>query len=131
MLVAGRNFGIGSSREHAVWALSQYGFRAVISSAFADIFYNNSLKNGLLPIQLAEESVAHLLDLIEELPQTKITVDLARQTVELPQMAARRAGWKFEIDPFRKQCLIRGLDDLGYLLDKEEQISTFEAAASL
>lgn len=130
VLVAGRNFGIGSSREHAVWALSQYGFRAVISSAFADIFYNNSLKNGLLPIQLAEESVAQLLDIIEELPQTKINVDLARQTVELPQIGGSQNSWTFEIDPFRKQCLIRGLDDLGYLMDKEEQISAFEAAAS-
>jgi len=130
VLVAGRNFGIGSSREHAVWALSQYGFRAVISSAFADIFYNNSLKNGLLPIQLAEESVAHLLDLIEELPQTEFAIDLARQTVELPQIGGSQNSWTFEIDPFRKQCLIRGLDDLGYLLDKEEQISAFEAAAS-
>ena len=130
VLVAGRNFGIGSSREHAVWALSQHGFRAVISSAFADIFYNNSLKNGLLPIQLAEESVAHLLDLIEELPQTEFAIDLARQTVELPQIGGSQNSWTFEIDPFRKQCLIRGLDDLGYLLDKEEQISAFEAAAS-
>ena len=130
VLVAGRNFGIGSSREHAVWALSQYGFRAVISSAFADIFYNNSLKNGLLPIQLAEESVAHLLDLIEELPQTEFAIDLARQTVELPQIGGSQNSWTFEIDPFRKQCLIRGLDDLGYLLDKEEQICAFEAAAS-
>lgn len=131
VLVAGRNFGIGSSREHAVWALSQYGFRAVISSAFADIFYNNSLKNGLLPIQLAEESVAQLLDLIEELPQTEIAIDLAGQTVKLPQIGGAQNSWTFDIDPFRKQCLLRGLDDLGYLLDKEDQISAFEAAASL
>lgn len=131
VLVAGRNFGNGSSREHAVWALSQYGFRAVISSAFADIFYNNSLKNGLLPIQLAEESVAQLLDLIEELPQTEIAIDLAGQTVKLPQIGGAQNSWTFDIDPFRKQCLLRGLDDLGYLLDKEDQISAFEAAASL
>ena len=130
VLVAGRNFGIGSSREHAVWALTQYGFRAVISSAFADIFYNNSLKNGLLPIKLPEETVSQLLDLIEEIPHTTINIDLASQTVTLPEVRNVQNSWTFEIDPFRKQCLLRGLDDLGYLLDKEEQISAFEAAAS-
>ena len=136
ILVAARNFGIGSSREHAVWALTQYGFRAVISPAFADIFYNNSLKNGLLPIRLPEETVSQLLDLVEEVPHTSISIDLATQTLTLPEFPSGKAGdsvgsWSFEIDPFRKQCLLRGLDDLGYLLDKEEQISAFEAAASL
>ena len=135
VLVAGRNFGIGSSREHAVWALTQYGFRAVISPAFADIFYNNSLKNGLLPIRLPEETVGRLLDLVEEVPHTNFCIDLPSQTVTLPSHDSGGAGepegpWTFEIDPFRKQCLLRGLDDLGYLLDKEEQISAFEAAAS-
>ena len=136
ILVAGRNFGIGSSREHAVWALTQYGFRAVISPTFADIFYNNSLKNGLLPIRLPEETVSQLLDLVEEVPQTSISIDLSSQTLKLPDLDGGSAGpaggsWSFEIDPFRKQCMLRGLDDLGYLLDKEEQISAFEAAASL
>ena len=136
ILVAGRNFGIGSSREHAVWALTQYGFRAVISPAFADIFYNNSLKNGLLPIRLPEETVSQLLDLVEEVPHTSISIDLPSQTITMPEFPSGKAGdsvgsWSFEIDPFRKQCLLRGLDDLGYLLDKEEQISAFEAAASL
>ena len=136
ILVAGRNFGIGSSREHAVWALTQYGFRAVISPAFADIFYNNSLKNGLLPIRLPEETVSQLLDLVEEVPHTSISIDLPSQTITLPEFPSGKVGdsdgsWSFEIDPFRKQCLLRGLDDLGYLLDKEEQISAFEAAASL
>lgn len=131
VLVAGRNFGIGSSREHAVWALTQYGFRAVISSAFADIFYNNSLKNGLLPIRLAEESVSQLLDRVEEIPQTPVSIDLASQTLTLPEVGNAESSWSFDIDPFRKQCLLRGLDDLGYLLDKEEQISAFEAAASI
>ena len=135
VLVAGRNFGIGSSREHAVWALTQYGFRAVISPAFADIFYNNSLKNGLLPIRLPEETVGRLLDLVEEVPQTNFCIDLPSQTVTLPSLDSGGAGepegpWTFDIDPFRKHCLLRGLDDLGYLLDKEEQISAFEAAAS-
>ena len=136
ILVAGRNFGIGSSREHAVWALTQYGFRAVISPAFADIFYNNSLKNGLLPIRLPEETVGRLLDLVEEVPHTSIFIDLPNQTVALPDLDSGTAGetegpWSFDIDTFRKQCLLRGLDDLGYLLDKEEQISAFEAAASI
>lgn len=136
ILVAGRNFGIGSSREHAVWALTQYGFRAVISPAFADIFYNNSLKNGLLPVRLPEETVGRLLDLVEEVPHTSIYIDLPSQTVTLPDFDSGTMGgfegpWSFDIDPFRKQCLLRGLDDLGYLLDKEEEISAFEAAASL
>ena len=136
VLIAGRNFGIGSSREHAVWALTQYGFRAVISPAFADIFYNNSLKNGLLPIKLPESTVSSLLDLVEEAPQTSLCIDLQNQTVTLPDLAGSKltsieTSWSYDIDPFRKQCLMRGLDDLGYLLDKEEQISAFEAAASL
>ena len=130
VLVAGRNFGIGSSREHAVWALSQYGFSAVISSSFADIFYNNSLKNGLLPIRLREETVSQLLDLVEEIPHTTISIDLASQTVTMPEIRNAENSWSFDIDPFRKQCLLRGLDDLGYLLDKEEQIRAFEAAVS-
>ncbi len=135
ILVAGRNFGIGSSREHAVWALTQYGFRAVISPAFADIFYNNSLKNGLLPIRLPEETVGRLLDLVEEVPHTSICIDLTSQSVTLPDLnddtvRNLEGPWSFDIDPFRKQCLLRGLDDLGYLLDKEERISAFEAAAS-
>ena len=122
ILIAGRNFGSGSSREHAVWALTEYGFRAVISPGFADIFYNNSLKNGLLPIALPEETVNMLWDLIEEDPQTTITIDLETQTVTLPDGQQMR----FEIDPFRKMCLLKGLDDLGYLLDKEEAIARYE-----
>ncbi|MBI1295762.1 3-isopropylmalate dehydratase small subunit [bacterium] len=123
VLIAGRNFGSGSSREHAVWALTEYGFRTVISPGFADIFYNNSLKNGLLPVTLPEETVNMLLDLVEEEPETTIVVDLENQIVTLPdgqQLA-------FDIDPFRKNCLHRGLDDMGYLLDKDEAISRFEA----
>jgi 3-isopropylmalate/(R)-2-methylmalate dehydratase small subunit len=123
VLLAGRNFGSGSSREHAVWALTEYGFRAVITPGFADIFYNNSLKNGLLPVTLPEETVNMLLDLVEEEPETTITVDLENQTVTLPD--GQQMG--FNIDPFRKNCLLRGLDDLGYLLDKEEAISRYEA----
>lgn len=123
VLVAGQNFGIGSSREHAVWALTQYGFQAVISSSFADIFYNNSLKNGLLPIPLPQETVTMLLDLVEEEPQTTINIDLESQTVTLPD----GQQMSFEIDPFRRWCLLRGFDELDYLLDKDEQITTFES----
>ena len=122
ILVAGRNFGSGSSREHAVWALTEYGFKAVIAPAFADIFYNNSLKNGLLPVALPEEQVAMLWDLVEEQPDTAIAIDLAAQTVTLPD--GQQAS--FAIDPYRKTCLLHGLDDLGYLLSKEPEIAAFE-----
>ena len=109
VLIAGRNFGSGSSREHAVWALTEYGFRAVIAPGFADIFYNNSLKNGLLPVALPEETVNMLLDLIEEEPTTTIAIDLESQTVTLPD--GQKMG--FAIDNFRKLCLLNGLDDMG------------------
>lgn len=123
VLIAGRNFGSGSSREHAVWALTEYGFKAVITPGFGDIFYNNSLKNGLLPIALPTETVNLLLDLVEEEPETPITIDLANQTVTLPD--GQQHG--FDIDPFRKLCLLDGVDDLGYILSKEEQVRAFEA----
>ena len=123
VLIAGRNFGSGSSREHAVWALTDYGFRAVITPGFADIFHNNSLKNGLLPVTLPEEVVNMLLDLVEEEPETHIIVDLESQTVILPDGQQH----SFHIDPFRKQCLLEGLDDLGYLMSKEEAIAAHEA----
>lgn len=123
ILIAGRNFGSGSSREHAVWALSDYGFRCVISPGFADIFYNNSLKNGLLPIVLPEEVVNMLWDLVEEEPETLLHIDLRSQTVTLPDGQQH----SFAIDPFRKLCLLEGVDDLGYLLSKEEAIAAYEA----
>ncbi len=123
ILVAGRNFGSGSSREHAVWALTEYGFRCVITPGFADIFFNNSLKNALLPVTLPEQTVNMLLDLVEEEPNTRISVDLVKQTVTLPD--GQKLG--FEIDPFRKMCLLEGLDDMGYLLSKEEAIAAHEA----
>lgn len=124
ILVAGRNFGSGSSREHAVWALTEYGFRAVIAPVFADIFYNNSLKNGLLPIALPEDVVNMLWDLIEEDPTTQISVNLETQTVTLPDGQTH----SFDIDPFRKTCLQEGLDDLGYILAQDDAISAHEAA---
>lgn len=123
VLIAGRNFGSGSSREHAVWALTDYGFRTVITPGFADIFYNNSLKNGLLPVALPEDAVNMLLDLVEEDPETSITVDLETQTVTLPDGQVH----SFEIDAFRKRCLLEGLDDLGYLMSKEDVIAAHEA----
>jgi 3-isopropylmalate/(R)-2-methylmalate dehydratase small subunit len=122
VLIAGRNFGSGSSREHAVWALTEYGFSAVITPGYGDIFYNNSLKNALLPIVLPVETVNLLLDLIEEAPETQLTIDLANQTVSLPD----RQQFKFEIDSFRKLCLLEGVDDLGYLISKQTQIVVFE-----
>lgn len=123
ILIAGRNFGSGSSREHAVWALTEYGFRAVITPGFADIFYNNSLKNGLLLVALPEETVNMLLDLVEEDPETQITVDLASQTVTLPD--GQQLG--FPIDPFRKICLLEGVDDLGYIMKQADAIAAYEA----
>ena len=126
ILIAGRNFGSGSSREHAVWALTEYGFRSVIAPGFADIFYNNSLKNGLLPVPLPEETVNMLLDLVEEDPEIQITVDLESQTVALPDGQTH----KFAIDPFRKICLLEGLDDLGYILSKVDAIEAHEAEAA-
>ena len=126
ILLAGRNFGSGSSREHAVWALTDFGFRAVITPGFADIFYNNSLKNGLLPITLPEETVNMLLDLVEEDPETSIAVNLEAQTVTLPDGQVHT----FTIDAFRKRCLLEGLDDLGYLASKENLIAAHEAESA-
>lgn len=126
ILIAGRNFGCGSSREHAVWALTDHGFRVVITPGFADIFHNNALKNGLLPVTLPEETVDLLLDIVQEQPDTQIAVDLEAQVVSLPD--GQQAG--FDIDPYRKQCLLRGLDDLGYLLAQQESITAYEATAA-
>ncbi len=123
VLIAGRNFGSGSSREHAVWALTEYGFQAVITPGFGDIFYNNSLKNGLLPITLPTETVNMLLDLVEEEPETQIAIDLQNQTVTLPDGQQH----KFAIDPFRKLCLLEGVDDLGYIMKSETAIAAYEA----
>jgi len=122
ILIAGRNFGSGSSREHAVWAITEFGFRCVIAPVFADIFYNNSLKNGLLPIPLPEETVQMLWDLVEEEPNTHIRVDLANQQVFLPDGQV----YSFDLDPFRKMCLLEGVDDLGYIQLKDEAISVYE-----
>ncbi len=124
ILISGKNFGSGSSREHAVWALTDYGFRAVIAPSFADIFHNNALKNGLLPITLPENAVNMLMDLVEEEPDVRILIDLPVQTVTLPD----GQQISFDIDAYRKQCLIQGLDDLGYLLANIDAIRSYEAA---
>jgi 3-isopropylmalate/(R)-2-methylmalate dehydratase small subunit len=123
ILVAGRNFGSGSSREHAVWALTEYGFHSVIAPQFADIFYNNSFKNGLLPVALPEAVVTQLWTQIEANPAAQITVDLPSQTVTLPD----GSSVAFQVDPFRKACMLEGVDDLGYIMKREAAINVYEA----
>ncbi len=125
ILLAGDNFGCGSSREHAPWALTGFGFRAVISTSFADIFRNNALKNGLLPIVVDPAAHQELFDLMEEVPQAALTIDLAAQTVTLPTGQTVN----FPIDGFSKTCLLQGTDELGYLLGFSDQIQAFEKAA--
>jgi 3-isopropylmalate/(R)-2-methylmalate dehydratase small subunit len=121
ILLAGNNFGCGSSREHAPWALTGYGFRAVISTSFADIFRNNSLKNGLLPIIVDQETHKMLFDLVEEIPNVQLSVDLETQTLSFDGGSVT-----FPIDPFNKTCLLNGVDELGYLLGFEKEIAAFE-----
>ena len=122
ILLAGDNFGCGSSREHAPWALAGYGFRAVISTSFADIFRNNALKNNLLPVIVDVATLKSLFDLVEEAPEAEITVDLEMQSVMLPDGSAV----SFPIDPFSKTCLIQGVDQLGYIQSFENEIAAFE-----
>lgn len=124
ILVAPHNFGCGSSREHAPWSLVDYGFRAMIAVSFADIFKNNSLKNGLLPVELPEAVVTKLLDRIEENPDLEITIDLPNQQVLIPDEQPQ----SFEVDAFRKTCLTEGLDDIGYTLKHTNAIETYETA---
>lgn len=123
VLVGGHNFGCGSSREHAPWALVGAGFQAVISTYFADIFRSNSLKNGLLPIVVDENTHRQLLSLAEEDPTTQVTVDLESQTLTLPD----GRGVTFPIDGFSKHCLLNGVDQLGYLLGLEQETAAYEA----
>ena len=123
VLVTRKNFGCGSSREHAPWALDQYGFRAIIAPSYADIFFNNSFKNGLLPIVLSESQVAQLLDEVAAFPGYQLTVDLPRQVVVKPD----GSELPFEVQAFRKHCLINGLDDIGLTLQHKDEIKAFEA----
>ena len=124
ILLAGDNFACGSSREHAVWALTSFGFRAIISTSFADIFRSNALKNGLLTIVVDKETHRDLFDLVEEIPNVELKIDVATQTVFLPN--GRSA--QFPIDPFAKTCLLQGVDELGYLLARNDAITQFERA---
>jgi 3-isopropylmalate/(R)-2-methylmalate dehydratase small subunit len=124
ILVAGRNFGCGSSREHAVWSLYDYGIRAVIAPSFGDIFYNNSLQNGLLPVVLPAPAVEALSAGLESAPGTHIEVDLEAQHVQGPDGATHR----FEIDSFRKSCLLAGTDEVAFTLGLGEEIDAFEKA---
>ncbi len=124
VLVAGANFGCGSSREHAPWALVDFGFRAVVAGSFADIFRQNALKNGLLPIVLPEANHAALLGLVERHPGVQVSVDLVRQGVGLP--GGDEAA--FRIDAFARECLLAGVDEVGYVLAQAEAIARFESA---
>lgn len=124
ILLAGDNFGCGSSREHAPWALTDFGFRAIVSTSFADIFRNNALKNGLLPVVVDETTHQQLLSLVEEDPTTEIMIDLPTQTLTLPDGRTT----SFPIDSFSKKCLLEGIDQLGYLLKQDERIAAYEQA---
>jgi 3-isopropylmalate/(R)-2-methylmalate dehydratase small subunit len=126
ILVAGDNFGCGSSREHAPWALLDFGIRCVISTSFADIFYNNCFKNGILPIVLPQDQVAALMDDARKGENARIMIDLESQTVT----GADGTAYTFELDPFKKHCLLNGLDDIGLSLEKVASIDAFEASAA-
>ncbi|ACB93872.1 3-isopropylmalate dehydratase small subunit [Beijerinckia indica] len=122
ILVAGDNFGCGSSREHAPWALLDFGIRCVISTSFADIFYNNCFKNGILPIKVTPEQLALLMEDAERGANATLTVDLENQTIRGPD----GGSIPFNIDPFRKHCLLNGLDDIGLTMQKADEISAYE-----
>lgn len=125
VLVAGKNFGCGSSREHAAWAIADYGFRAVVSSFFADIHRNNELNNFVLPVTVTEDFLAELTSHIEADPNAEVTIDLERQTIT--DLTSGRSE-QFEINSYKKECLINGLDDIDYLLSHRDDIEKFEKA---
>ncbi|RAJ17795.1 3-isopropylmalate dehydratase small subunit [Olleya aquimaris] len=124
ILVAGDNFGCGSSREHAAWALNDYGFKVIVSSFFADIFKGNALNNGLLPVQVSPEFLNVLLTEVSEKPEIKLEVNLEAQTISVEGTSFSES---FEIDAYKKTCMINGYDDIDYLLSKKEMITAFEA----
>lgn len=124
ILVAGTNFGCGSSREHAAWALTGYGFKVIVSSFFADIFKGNALNNGLLPVQVSEDFLQALLKIINDNPKAQLRVDVLAQTIEVTGTELRA---NFDIDPYKKTCLINGYDDIDYLVSKRAAITAFEA----
>ena len=123
VLVAGKNFGSGSSREHAVWAIFDYGFRAVVSSFFADIFMNNALNNGLLPIVIPDDLLKKLHGLIQQNPETKVRIDLEKQTFTI---LSSGDSVRFAINPYKKECLLKGLDDIDFLLKIKSEITGYE-----
>ncbi|MBR5600268.1 MAG: 3-isopropylmalate dehydratase small subunit [Bacteroidaceae bacterium] len=123
ILVAGKNFGCGSSREHAAWAIEGAGFRAVISSFFADIFRNNALNNGLLPVVVSEKMLADIFAAIESDPNTELFIDLPAQTIEI---AGTESKEQFEIAPYKKECLMNGYDDVDFLVSIRQEIESFE-----
>jgi 3-isopropylmalate/(R)-2-methylmalate dehydratase small subunit len=123
VLVAGKNFGSGSSREHAAWAIFDYGFRAVVSSFFADIFKNNALNNGLLPVQVSPEFLAKIFAEVEKDPATKIHIDLEQQEITLLSTGEKET---FDINSYKKTCLLNGYDDIDYLLSIKDEIETYE-----
>ncbi len=123
VLLARQNFGCGSSREHAPWAIDDFGFRVIIAPSFADIFYNNCFKNGLLPLVLTEQQVDHLFQEVAENPGYELQISLVDQEVKLPSGET----FSFEIDSFRKECLLKGLDDIGLTLESEDAIRAYEA----
>lgn len=123
ILVAGKNFGCGSSREHAAWAIYDYGFRVVVSSFFADIFKNNALNNAVLPVVISDKFLQSLLTAIEQNPKTEVTVDLTKQQISFDGQAEQ-----FEINAYKKECLINGYDDIDYLLSLNKEIREFDLA---
>ena len=125
ILIAGDNFGCGSSREHAAWALTDYGFKVIVSSFFADIFKGNALNNGLLPVQVSPEFLETLMTAIKVYPKTEITVNLEAQTIAIDGTDRSET---FDIDPYKKTCMINGYDDIDYLVSKKESIEAFETA---
>jgi 3-isopropylmalate/(R)-2-methylmalate dehydratase small subunit len=123
ILVGGKNFGSGSSREHAAWAILDYGFRVVVSSFFADIFKNNALNNGLLPVQVTDEFLSKIFSAIDRDPSALLKVDLVNQEITLLESGEKE---QFEINPYKKECLINGYDDIDYLISIKEKIAQFE-----
>lgn len=128
ILVTGKNFGCGSSREHAAWALYDYGFRAVVSSFFADIFKGNALNNGLLPVQVSDSFLKAAFTAIEKNPQTEINIDLPQQTIEVLGTDLKEV---FEVSAYKKTCLLNGYDDIDFLLSKKDEIEAYEKSVSI
>ena len=123
ILVAGKNFGSGSSREHAAWAIAGYGFKVVVSSFFADIFQNNALNNGILPVVVSEKFLSELFASVEQNPEATVTVNLEQQTISNNETGKSES---FEINPYKKECLLKGLDDIDFLLSNKDKIEEYE-----